>query len=67
MRVDDDTVTDAVEVLLVEELDVPVGESDADFEALGESVPEAVRTRERDKAAERVNVGEFVILAVAVV
>ena len=33
MRVDDDVVTDTVEVLLVEELDVPVGETDEDFEA----------------------------------
>jgi len=46
---------------------VPVGESDEDFEAFDVSVPEAVRTRERDKAAESVIVGEFVILAVAVV
>ena len=66
IRVDDDIVTDAVDVLLVEELDVPVGESDEDFEALDESVPEAVRTRERDKAAESDIVGEFVMLAVAV-
>ena len=67
MRVDDDAVTDAVEVLLVEVLAVPVGESEDDFEDLAESVPVAVYLRERERAAERVIVGDFVMLAVAVV
>ena len=67
MRVEDDTVTDAVEVLLVEELDVPVGESEDDFEDLAERVPVTVYLRERDKAAESDIVGEFDLLDVAVV
>ena len=67
MRVDDDTVTDVVEVLLVEELDVPVGASEEDFEACDERVPVTVYLRERDKADERDIVGEFDLLGVAVV
>ena len=67
IRVDDDEVTDVVGLLLGLVLPVPVGESDEDFEDLAESVPVAVYLRERERAAERVIVGDFVMLAVAVV